>query len=85
MANITELKTELTSQIAAANDLASLEQARVAVLGKKGRLTAEMKTLGGMRVGGRNGGRRPGSDECKSGEDLLCSSNVLRMTMRGMT
>lgn len=48
MTNITELKTTLTSQISAANDLETLEQARVNVLGKKGLLTAEMKTLGQM-------------------------------------
>lgn len=48
MSNITDLKAEITKQIEAANDLDALEQARVSVLGKKGRLTAEMKTLGGM-------------------------------------
>ena len=48
MNNITDLKAEITKQIEAANDLDALEQARVSVLGKKGRLTAEMKTLGGM-------------------------------------
>lgn len=48
MSNITDLKAEITKQIEAANDLDALEQARVSVLGKKGRLTAEMKTLGRM-------------------------------------
>jgi phenylalanyl-tRNA synthetase alpha chain len=46
--NIAELKTELTSLVEAANDLESLEQARVTALGKKGRITDLMKTLGGM-------------------------------------
>jgi len=43
---IASLKTELTSLIAAANDLQSLEQAKVTALGKKGRITDLMKTLG---------------------------------------
>lgn len=48
MSNFAELKTELTAQIQAANDLEKLEQARVHVLGKKGKLTEQMKTLGSM-------------------------------------
>jgi phenylalanyl-tRNA synthetase alpha chain len=46
--NIAELKTELTEMISAANDLQSLEDVRVTALGKKGRITDLMKTLGGM-------------------------------------
>ncbi|MEC7575744.1 MAG: phenylalanine--tRNA ligase subunit alpha, partial [Pseudomonadota bacterium] len=46
--NVAELKNELTEMIEAANDLESLEETRVKVLGKKGRLTDVMKTLGGM-------------------------------------
>lgn len=46
--NITALKNELTAQISAANDLASLEEARLAALGKKGRITDLMKSLGAM-------------------------------------
>ena len=46
--NIASLKTELTDMVAAANDLPALEQARVAALGKKGRITDLMKNLGGM-------------------------------------
>ena len=34
--------------VEAANDLNSLDQARVTALGKKGRITEQMKTLGGM-------------------------------------
>lgn len=45
---ITQLKEELSGLIEAANDLNSLEEARVSALGKKGRITALMKTLGGM-------------------------------------
>ena len=46
--NIAELKNELSTMIEAANDLDSLEQARVTALGKKGRITDLMKTLGQM-------------------------------------
>jgi phenylalanyl-tRNA synthetase alpha chain len=46
--NIKQLKDELTGMISAANDLASLEEARVTALGKKGRITDLMKSLGAM-------------------------------------
>lgn len=46
--DISALKTELVSLIESAGDLAALDQARVNALGKKGRLTEMMKTLGGM-------------------------------------
>lgn len=42
------LKTELTALVAAANDLPAIENARVTALGKKGRITELMKTLGSM-------------------------------------
>ena len=48
MTDIAALKTELASEIEAANDLQSLDDVRVSVLGKKGRITAMMKTLGNM-------------------------------------
>lgn len=48
MNDITELKNELAGEIQAANDLKSLDEVRVSVLGKKGRITAIMKTLGKM-------------------------------------
>ena len=48
MTNITALKEELTGMISAANDLRSLEEARLTALGKKGRITDLMKSLGGM-------------------------------------
>ena len=38
----------MSSEIEAANDLQKLDEVRVSVLGKKGRITALMKTLGGM-------------------------------------
>lgn len=46
--NIAELKDELSSLVQAANDLQALEQVKVTALGKKGRITDLMKTLGGM-------------------------------------
>ncbi len=46
--NIVKLKDELTGMVTASNDLPSLEQARITALGKKGRITDLMKTLGGM-------------------------------------
>lgn len=48
MKDITALKTELASQIGAANDLKTLDDLRVSALGKKGRITDLMKTLGNM-------------------------------------
>lgn len=48
MTDITALKSELATMIEAANDLQSLDAARVAALGKKGRITDLMKTLGSM-------------------------------------
>jgi phenylalanyl-tRNA synthetase alpha chain len=48
MNDINTLKKEIASQIEAANDLKSLEEVRVSALGKKGRITDLMKTLGGM-------------------------------------
>jgi len=46
--NITALKDELTGMVEAANDLESLEAARITALGKKGKITDLMKTLGKM-------------------------------------
>lgn len=48
MSNIETLKSELTGKITAASNLKSLDEARVAALGKKGAVTALMKTLGKM-------------------------------------
>ena len=46
--NLNTIKDELAKVITAANDLNSLEEARIAALGKKGRITDLMKSLGGM-------------------------------------
>lgn len=48
MTDVNALKNELITLVEAANDLPSLEEARVQVLGKKGKITGLMKTLGGM-------------------------------------
>lgn len=48
MIDVSQLKNELTQIVEAANDLDTLENARVQALGKKGKITGLMKTLGGM-------------------------------------
>ena len=48
MAEVEELKSELLAAVAGAADSAALEAVRVAALGKQGRVTALLKTLGGM-------------------------------------
>ena len=46
MENLESLKTELLAQVNGASDIRSLEEVRVAILGKKGKITEMMKTLG---------------------------------------
>ncbi len=48
MTDLAALERDLTSQIEAARDEASLEALRVAALGKSGSVSALLKTLGGM-------------------------------------
>jgi phenylalanyl-tRNA synthetase alpha chain len=48
MENLAEVQSELIGQVARAGDLAALESVRVAALGKKGRITGLMKTLGSL-------------------------------------
>ena len=48
MENIESLKSELLAQINVANDMKVLEEIRVAVLGKKGKITEMMKTLASL-------------------------------------
>lgn len=48
MTNVEALEAELMAELERAGDLDALEQVRIAALGKKGRLTAEMKTLGSL-------------------------------------
>jgi len=42
------LKADLLAQVEAADSLQTLEDVRVAALGKKGAITAQMKNLGGL-------------------------------------
>ncbi len=53
MDNLNDLKSELLDAVTGAADSAALEAARVAALGKKGRITAMMKTLGGLEPDAR--------------------------------
>ena len=48
MSNLDALKTEIVATVKAANDIGALEDVRVSALGKKGRVTDLMKTLGGL-------------------------------------
>lgn len=48
MDNLDTLRSELTDAVACADGLTSLEEIRVSALGKKGRITVMMKSLGGM-------------------------------------
>ncbi len=48
MDTVESLRSELLTAVSAAEDLDSLESVRVRALGKKGAITAQMKTLGGL-------------------------------------
>ncbi|MFQ5773415.1 MAG: phenylalanine--tRNA ligase subunit alpha [Kiloniellaceae bacterium] len=48
MENLDQLSSSLMAEVAAAGDLEALEALRVRALGKKGRITQMMKTLGGL-------------------------------------
>ena len=48
MADIEQLKTDLLASVEAASSLDALEEVRVAALGKKGAITAQMKNLGAL-------------------------------------
>ncbi len=48
MDQLEQLREELLAEVASAADLTSLDGVRVSALGKKGRITAMMKGLGGM-------------------------------------
>ena len=48
MSDLSTIRSEALGAVSAAADLAALETARVAVLGKKGSVTGLMKTLGAM-------------------------------------
>ncbi|MBO5039113.1 MAG: phenylalanine--tRNA ligase subunit alpha [Alphaproteobacteria bacterium] len=53
MSDIEIIKTEIEAQIASVQDIKALDDVRVAALGKKGRITELLKTLGGMPVAER--------------------------------
>ncbi|NKB50570.1 MAG: phenylalanine--tRNA ligase subunit alpha [Alphaproteobacteria bacterium] len=46
--DVTELESTLLAEVTAADSLEALEAVRVSVLGRKGRITAQMKGLGGL-------------------------------------
>lgn len=48
MSNLESLKQEIVATVKAANDIATLEEVRVTALGKKGKVTGLMQTLGQM-------------------------------------
>jgi phenylalanyl-tRNA synthetase alpha chain len=48
MSNLEALKKELVETVKAANDIPALEEVRVTALGKKGKVTSLMQTLGGL-------------------------------------
>jgi phenylalanyl-tRNA synthetase alpha chain len=48
MSNLDALKKEIVDTVRAANDIAALEEVRVSALGKKGRVTGLMATLGAL-------------------------------------
>src|SRR3954470_20024753 len=48
MDNLDQIRAETLARIKAADSLAALEEARVAALGRKGRITEQMKTLGAL-------------------------------------
>lgn len=51
MDNVDALRAELLAEVEQAGDLESLEQVRISTLGKKGRITERMKTLGALDPG----------------------------------
>ena len=53
MENIDNLKIQVLEEINGATDVKALEDIRVAVLGKKGRLTEQMKGLSGLDIEAR--------------------------------
>ena len=55
MGTLEQLRDDLMESVAAAGDLAALEAIRISALGKKGRITGLMKTLGGLAPDERRG------------------------------
>ncbi|MES2729048.1 MAG: phenylalanine--tRNA ligase subunit alpha [Pseudomonadota bacterium] len=77
--DIIALRTALLAQITAAETLDALEAARVAALGKKGRLTDIMKTLGGLEPEAR---RQLGQDVNVLKDELIALLDAREATMQ---
>ena len=68
--DITALERDLLSEISAAGDLATLEQVRIAALGKRGRVSELMVQLGRMAP-----------DERKAFGQAVAGSKVMNQTI----
>jgi phenylalanyl-tRNA synthetase alpha chain len=68
MQALSELIDQATSQIDAATDLAALDAVRVAFLGKKGELTARLKSLGAL----------PGNERAAAGQEINKAKQALQ-------
>ena len=53
MENLDKVRDEILAQVGTAQSLAALEETRVATLGRNGRVTQLMKTLGGLDADAR--------------------------------
>ena len=72
------LRDNASSRIAAADDTAALDEVRVEMLGKKGRITALLKTLGGMEPEAR---RTFGAQVNETKQALIEQINARRETL----
>ncbi len=68
MQALSELIDQATSQIDAASDLAALDAVRVSFLGKKGELTARLKSLGAL----------PGNERAAAGQEINKAKQALQ-------
>ncbi len=78
MENLNALTEAALKQVQEADDLASLDKVRVEYLGKKGSISAQMKTLGqlsaeerpaaGAKINQRSGAGRPQHAQGRTGE-----------------
>ena len=71
MQAIPDLISEATARIAAANDLAALDAVRVAYLGKKGSLTARLKTLGQL----------PAEERAAAGQEINQAKKTVQLQL----
>lgn len=75
MTTLSELLTQAASEIDAASDLAALDAVRVSYLGKKGQITARLKTLGSMPAEERSAA---GQEINKAKQDVQARLNARR-------